>query len=190
MGDGVSIANLYTAWVREPTIETKIELPSAEVGDWHVLHTKSRQEKVVAADLGAMGIAYYLPLVSQVRYYGRRKAKVAMPLFPGYVFLRGSLDQVYEADRTKRIANIIEVNAQEQLDWELRNLHLALSQEAALRPFPFLKKGVRVEVRSGPFRGLQGIIEGRATENRLILQVDMLGRAVSLEIEGALLDPI
>ena len=174
----------------EPETELQIGLPSAELGDWHLLHTKSRQEKVVAADLAAMGIAYYLPLVRQVRYYGRRKAKVALPLFPGYVFLRGSLDQVYAADRTKRVANIITVNAQKQLDWELRNLHLALSKDAALTPFPFLKKGVRVEVRSGPFRGLQGVIEGRAAENRLVLQVDMLGRAVSLEIDGALLDPI
>jgi transcription antitermination factor NusG len=53
-----------------------------------------------------------------------------------------------------------------------------------------LKKGVRVEVRSGPFRGLQGVIEGRASANRLILQVDLLGRAVSLEIDPTLLDPI
>ena len=81
----------------ESEIQLRIELPPADVGDWHVLHTKSRQEKVVAAELGAMGIAYYLPLVRQVRYYGRRKAKVAMPLFPGYLFLRGSLEQVYGA---------------------------------------------------------------------------------------------
>jgi transcription antitermination factor NusG len=176
--------------VSESDIELQIEFPPADVGAWHLLHTKSRQEKVVAADLAAMGIAYYLPLVRQVRYYGRRKVKVAMPLFPGYVFLRGNLDQVYAADRTKRIANIIAVNAQGQLDWELRNLHLALVKDAELTPFPFFKKGVRVEVRSGPFRGLQGVIEGRAAENRLILQVDMLGRAVSLEIDGTLLDPI
>lgn len=181
---------MYHKRVRESDIEIQIELPSPDLGLWHVLHTKSRQEKVVAADLAAMHIAHYLPLVKQVRYYGRRKVKVSMPLFPGYVFLRGSLDQVYAADRTKRIANIISVNAQDQLDWELRNLHMALSKDAQLTPFPFLKKGVRVEVRSGPFRGLQGIIEGRAADNRLILQVDMLGRAVSLEIEGALLDPI
>ena len=176
--------------MKESDIELRIEFPSTAVGEWHVLHTKSRQEKVVAADLAAMGIAHYLPLVRQVRYYGRRKAKVAMPLFPGYVFLRGNLEQVYAADRTKRIANIIAVNAQDQLDWELRNLHLALSKDAELTPFPYLRKGVRVEVRSGPFRGLQGVIEGPAAENRLILQVNLLGRAVSLEIEGALLDPI
>jgi transcription antitermination factor NusG len=47
---------------------------------------------------------------------------------------------------------------------------------------------VRVEVRSGPFQGLQGVVEGRCANGRLVLQVETLGRAVSLEIDGALLD--
>jgi transcription antitermination factor NusG len=49
---------------------------------------------------------------------------------------------------------------------------------------------VRVEVRSGPFRGLQGIIEGRTPKDRMLLQVDILGQAVSVEIDGSLLDVI
>lgn len=165
-------------------------LPDASRGLWHVLHTKSRQEKAVAADLAAMNIGHYLPLIRQVRYHGDRKALVEVPLFPGYVFLRGCMDEAYQADRTKRIANIIRVASQERLDWELRNLHFALSGGATLDPYPYLKKGVRVEVRSGPFRGLQGIIEDRENPERIVLQVDMLGQAVAMEINGALLDPI
>ena len=58
-------------------------------------------------------------------------------------------------------------------------------------PHPFLKAGVRVEVRSGPLRGLQGFVERRTGINRLILlQIEMPGRAVSLEIDPPLLDPI
>ncbi len=170
------------------TDDAAVPFPDAIVGEWHVLHTRSRQEKIVAADLAAMGIAHFLPLVDQVRYYGRRKARVSAPLFPGYVFLRGSIEQAYQADRTKRIANVIRVAAQEALDWELRNLHLALTRQAPLIPYPYLKKGVRVEIRSGPFRGLQGIIEDRTGTDRLILSVDILGRSVSLEIDGALLE--
>lgn len=159
-------------------------------GEWHVLHTKSRQEKALADDLRTRGIACFLPLLSQVRYYGTRKASAEMPLFPGYVFLRGTLDQAYQADRTRRVAQIIRVIDQKQLEWELTNLHLALQAKVPLEPYPYLQKGVRVEVRSGPFRGLQGIIEDRLKDQRLILQIDILGRAVSVEIDGALLEPI
>ena len=161
-----------------------------EVGDWFVLHTRSRQEKILAADLEAMRVGYFLPLVPQVRYYGKRKVMVSLPMFPGYLFVRGSKDEAYVADRTKRVAQIISVTNQVLLDVELRNIHLAVSQQAPLDPYPYLVKGQWVEVRSGPFRGLQGVVEDRLNPTRLLLQVEMLCRSMSLEIDASLLDPI
>lgn len=157
-------------------------------GAWHVLHTRSRQEKALADELAAMGIASYLPLCRQVRFYGRRKIASEIPLFPGYVFLRGTIDQAYLADRTHRVAAILPVNDQHRLQWELTNLQLALSNQTEFTKHPWLAVGVRVEVRSGPFRGLQGIVQSRTRSDRLILQVHMLGCATSVEIDGALLE--
>lgn len=168
--------------------EIVINLPSD--GDWFVLHTRSRQEKVVTADLQAMNVGVYLPLQARVTFQGRRKVRTRVPLFPGYVFLRGTREQAYLADRTKRVANIITVNDQQMIDCQLRNLHMALSQETPLEPYPYLQKGTWVEVTAGPFRGLQGVIEDRLRADRLLLQVDMLGRAMSLEIDPSLLQPL
>jgi len=159
-------------------------------GDWFVLHTRSRQEKIVTADMLAMNVGVFLPLQTQVRYYGRRKVQTRLPMFPGYVFLRGTREQAFLADRTKRIANIIEVADQNTLDEQLQNLHLAISQQAPLDPYPYLYEGVYVEVKAGPFRGLQGVIEQRTGSDRLLLQIDMLGQAMSLEIDPSLLEPI
>ena len=172
------------------TSANSLVFPEASLGDWHVLHTLSRQEKAVAADCAAMKVGCFLPLIRQVRFYGNRKAKVELPLFPGYVFVRGTRDQVFEVDRMKRIASIIKVPDQFQIEQELRQLHLAVIHQAPLEPFPYLKKGIPVEVRSGPFRGLRGIIEDRTKDQRIILQVNILGRAVSLELDGALLEPL
>jgi transcription termination/antitermination protein NusG len=159
-------------------------------GLWHILHTRSRQEKALADDLTALGIPCYLPLVRHVRFHGGRKAIVELPLFPGYLFLRGAAEDAYRADRTKRVAQILKVNDQDQIEWELRNLHLALAQDAPLAAYPALRKGVRVEVTGGPLRGLQGIVEERGNRDRIILQILMLGQAVSVEIEGSLLQVI
>lgn len=152
---------------------------------WFVLYVRSRQEKALADDLSAMGISHYLPLVRQSKYYGKRKMSVELPLFPGYVFVHGSTDEVYLADRTKRVARIITVADQSRIDWELRNIRLALGQNAVLSPYPFLVAGTRVVVQSGPLCGLEGIIEHRGKGERLILQVEMLGQATSVEIDGA-----
>jgi transcription antitermination factor NusG len=159
-------------------------------GSWYLLRTKSRQEKVIASDLYARGVLHFLPLMLAVRYYGNKKAVVELPLFPGYVFLRGSLDDAYALDRAGRIAQIMPIGDQRKVNWELKNIAFALSHEAEVFQYPYLHKGVRVEVRSGPFRGLQGMVEDRLKRDRLILQVDILGRAVSLEVDGALLDVI
>jgi transcription antitermination factor NusG len=164
--------------------------PAEDRGDWIVLHTMSRCEKTLAEELVIQDVPHFLPLQRRVRYYGRRKAIVHEPMFSSYVFLRGSLDDAYSAARTGRIANIIRVANQDQLDWELKNLWMAVTSGATLDPFPALKTGVRVEVTSGPFRGLQGTIENRTRADRLILTVEMLGRAVSMELDGALMDPL
>jgi transcription termination/antitermination protein NusG len=167
-------------------------LPVIEDGvEWRVLHTKPRQEKSLADDLISRGIEHYLPLQLAVHQYGARRQKVELPLFPGYVFLRGTMDEAYFADRTKRVARILRVVDQSQFEWEIRNLRLALEGQATLNPFPRLVRGVRVEVRYGPLRGLQGIVEDRAEHStRLILQIEMLGRAVSLDIDGSMVERI
>ena len=162
------------------------ELP----GKWFLLHTRSRQEKAVSETLSAKSIIHFLALVEVTRDYGGRKTAVQLPLFPGYLFLKGTNDELYEADRTKRIANVISVADQEKIVWELRNLSIALTHTVPLDPYPYLRMGVKVEVRGGPLMGLQGVIESRLKRDRLILQVDVLGQATSLEIDGALLHVI
>ena len=168
-----------------------IDLPAElTTASWYVLHTKSRQEKAVADQLTARQVQHFLPLREHVRLYGKRKAVVAMPLFPSHVFLHGTAEQAYEVDRTKRLVRIIHVDDQRQLEWELQNLRTALESKVTLDPYPYLRKGILAEVKSGPLAGLQGIIEDRPRPDRLLLQIDMLGRALSLEIDGALLEPL
>jgi transcription antitermination factor NusG len=159
-------------------------------GSWFLLRTRSRQEKIVANDCAARGVTHFLPLSSSVRYYGKRKFNVDTPLFPGYVFLRGAAEDAYGADRAGRLAQIIPIVNQERVNQELKNIWAAISGNANLAQHPYLHKGLRVEVRSGPFRGLCGVIEDWSKRNRLILQVEILGRGVSLEVDSALLDPI
>jgi transcription antitermination factor NusG len=183
------MTTLITRFGRDAVRSPRATIP-AETATWTVLQVKSRQEKALAGDLRALDIQHYLPMVRRSQVYAGRRFNVELPLFPGYLFLSGTLDEVYMADRTRRVAKIINVYDQKQLDWELTNLRIALEGSATLDPYPFLKKGVRVEVRSGPFRGLEGLIEDRAGATRLILQIAMLGRAVGLEIDGSQLEVI
>ncbi len=157
---------------------------------WYVVQTKSRQEKALALDLEKRRIHFFLPLVNAVRYYGKRKFRVQIPLFPGYMFLRGTVEQTYACDRTDRVARVIKVEDQARLDEELRQIRTALARDAPLQPCPAMRGGTPVEVTSGPFRGIRGIVDHSVRRDRLILQVDLIGRAALLEIDRSLLRPM
>lgn len=155
---------------------------------WYVLHTRSHQETKVAQMLAAGSAVHFLPLVKEARYRGSQKTIARKPLFTGYVFLKGQKADAYPADRNKRIVQILPVLEQEQLECELLNIYQALQADSTLKPHCYgLNVGARVEVCSGPCKGLQGRVESLGSCSRLILSVRMLGRAVSLEIEGSLL---
>lgn len=157
---------------------------------WHVLHVKSRQEKVLDGALARLGVASYLPLLDELTYHGRRKARVLKPLFPGYLFVWGVREQLFQADRTRRVAGILSVEDQERLEWELSNVNRALAADARLTPHPVLREGMRVRVRSGPLKDLEGLVKRNGRDDLLILQVGMLGSAASLEIARSLLIPL
>lgn len=163
--------------------------PQSEENRWRVLKTKSRQEKAVARTLSSMGIFHFLPLVVSERFHGDRKRQVHLPLFAGYVFLRSDLGGVYQIDRSRRISSIIEVYDQETLHQQLLSMHRAIEGGGKFDPYPYLKHGKMAEIKSGPFRGVRGKIDRQQSKTRLILQVDVLQAAMSIEVDGAMLEP-
>ena len=156
---------------------------------WHVLRTRSRQEKVVARLLRSSSIRHFLPLVRRVRYYGHRSRVVEQPLFTCYLFLHGTVEDTYVATATKRIVEVIAVADQQRITHELQQIQRAVEQGAELAMSAYLHVGRRVRVTAGPFRGIEGLVEDRRKASRLVLQVQVLGRATSVEIDAGLLEP-
>ena len=157
---------------------------------WFVLHTRSRQEKAVAESLSALGIEHFLPTVERRKRYAHRTRIVEFPLFPSYVFMRGGDSARVAAYDTQRVAAVLPVKDQARLEHELNQIRFAIDSGVEVDPYPYLKVGNWVRVRSGPLQGLEGIVEDRREIQRLILQVHVLNRALSLGIDGHLLEPL
>ena len=105
-------------------------LAAPPVGLWYVAHTRSRNEKILAEELGRLGVVHYLPLTQRVTRSptSNRISRSVVPVFPGYLFFNGNEDQRYLALRTNRVAKVLDVPDQRQLISELRNLHFLLAQ--------------------------------------------------------------
>lgn len=170
-----------------PQANGRLRRPSTT--QWYVLQTRSRQEKAVSRALHAAGLEHYLPLVEQVRYHDHRKRVVSKPMFSTYLFLRGSVDSTYFALSTRRVSKVISVGDQARLVHELSQIRRVVDRGGELDLYGYLTRGRHVRVTTGPFRGVEGIVEDRPKPSRLVLQVEALGRATSLEIDASILEP-
>ncbi len=173
-------------------------------GLWWVAHTKSRNEKALAQDLIRKDISYFLPMSWKVHRRRGRTIRSLLPLFSGYLFFCGGENQRIEVLRTNRVANLIEVKDQHKLLDELLQIEQALQTGAALTPHKYIKTGQHCRVIAGPLADLRGIVIGvpkckkgrlgdlAKTKNvvRLVLQINMLGQATSIEIDADMIEII
>src|SRR5208282_417281 len=60
---------------------------------WCALYTRHQHEKTVAGMLSVKGFEVFLPLYDSVRRWKDRKKMLSLPLFPGYVFVRGGVNR-------------------------------------------------------------------------------------------------
>ena len=56
-------------------------------------------------------------------------------------------------------------------------------------PCPLIKEGDKVEVVSGPLQGVVGHLVRKGTHARLVLAVDLIGQAVSVQVDAADVKP-
>lgn len=157
-------------------------------GQWWVAHTKSRNEKALAKELAGRDISYFLPMSWKVSRTRGRKIRSLLPIFPSYLFFCGTEINRLDVLRTNRTANIIEVNDQSQFVRELLSIEQVLAAGAALAPHKYVQKGQICRVISGPLEGMKGFaIEIKGT-TRLVLQIDMLGQAASVEVDTEMIE--
>ncbi len=159
-------------------------------GQWWVAHTKSRNEKALANDLVYKGVSYFLPMNWKVRKIRGRTIRSLLPIFGGYLFFCGEEKQRLEVLKTNRAANLIEVKDQKRLVEELSQIDKALSAGANLSQHDYIKAGQRIRVIGGALAGLAGIVVKTRNATRLVLQIDMLGQAASVEIDTDMIEPI
>ena len=186
-GGRVVAESAATEIVRPSEIGEARSTIDAFEGRWFVLHTRARQEKAVAEDLGRLNIRHFLPLVRYRRIHGGRVRPVSIPLFPGYVFMCGRDEDRVAALRTHRVANILSVADQERLKADLRQIQRVVESNEPVDLFPRLRKGTRCRVIRGTLSGIEGVVLRRRGPWRVYVGVDFVGQSAELEIDPSFL---
>lgn len=158
---------------------------------WYVVHTRHQHEKVVAEILTNRGLEVFLPLYSALHRWADRTKRVSLPLFPCYVFLRGGLADRLEIVKTPGVHGIVTTAGRPGVvpEHEIMGIRLAVENFLEVEPYPYLNVGDRVRIKSGPLSGIEGILIRKPDHLKIVLSVEMLGRSVAVEVDGAIVEP-
>jgi transcriptional antiterminator NusG len=156
--------------------------------NWFAIWTRSRHEQVVREQLEKKHIDAFLPTIAKWSRWKDRKKKIDWPLFPGYCFARFNPDNALAILKCSGVVSIVSFEGKPAgiPDYELDSIRLLVSSDLQFDPCPMIKEGMLVEVVHGPLRGVIGrLMRKDAARARLVLSVDLIGQAVSVEVDAA-----
>ena len=160
---------------------------------WFAIWTRSRHEKIVRDQLEKKSdVDVFLPTIGKWSRWKDRKKKIDWPLFPGYVFARFVADERVGILKVDGVVQIISNNGMLSAipDEEIDSIRTLVESELAYDPVPLIKEGDMVKVTSGPLKGVIGrLITKKGVQARLVLSVDLIGQAVSVEVDAADVKP-
>ncbi|HEY6446928.1 MAG TPA: UpxY family transcription antiterminator [Acidobacteriaceae bacterium] len=174
------------------TARMENETASSTVQPWWALYTRHQHEKTVADMLSAKGFEVFLPLYESLRRWKDRRKVLSLPLFPGYVFVRGGYERRIDVVSTPGVFSILSHGdrfatiPQQEIDGVRKTVEGRLRVE----PHPFLKCGERVRVTRGTLQGVEGILTRKKNMFRLVLSVEMLAQSVGVEIDASDVEPV
>ena len=154
---------------------------------WFAIWTRSRHEQIVREQLERKGYEAFLPTITRWSRWKDRKKKIDWPLFPGYCFVRFDGADRLGILKCAGVVNIVSFDGDiapipEQ---EIDGIRRLVQSDLQYDPCPLIHEGTLVEVVHGPLTGVVGRLLRKGAHARLMLSVDLIGQAVSVEVDAA-----
>jgi transcription antitermination factor NusG len=159
---------------------------------WYAVHTRHQHEKLVAQALANKGYEVFLPLYTEVRQWRDRTKRLELPLFSCYVFLRGDMDRRLAIVTTPGVHGMVATGGRLSgiPEEEIQAVRSVIENRVNVEPYPFLKCGDLVRVKSGALRGLEGFLVRKKGLTRLIVSVSLLERSVAAEVDASTVERV
>jgi transcriptional antiterminator RfaH len=159
---------------------------------WCAVHTRYQQEMQVDRLLKMKGFDTFLPMLGSIHQWKDRKKEIMEALFPGYLFLANIGEQKLPVLTTPGVCSIVSVAGLPAAipNTEIESIRRALASPYRVERHPYLHEGDCVAVQEGPLAGVRGIFVRKGKAARLVLSVEMLGRAAAVEIEESFIVPL
>jgi transcriptional antiterminator RfaH len=157
---------------------------------WYVIHTKPRQEQRALDNLAQQGYVCYLPMLATEKLRRGALKVVQEPLFARYLFIQ--LDSCNSGKSWAPIRSTLGVSRlvsfgtePAKVDARLIEALQANNRSLCEEPQRLFKPGDPVQIKDGAFAGLQAIYQMPNGENRAMVLIEILTKAVKLTLSPA-----
>lgn len=159
--------------------------PFHEYCQWHAVRTRPRWEKIVAQGVASKGYEGFLPLYRKRSQWSDRVKQIDLPLFPGYVFVRGNYSGRPRVITTPGVIGVLSFGGVPAIitDDEMENIKAVTGSGLHAEPWPYLHEGQRVRINAGALTGTEGILIRNKSDCRVVLSVEALFRSIAVEID-------
>jgi transcription antitermination factor NusG len=154
---------------------------------WYALWTRSRHERLVYQELATRHVEAFLPTVTRWSAWKDRRKKIDWPLFPGYCFARFEAEARFTVLNCAGVATIVSFNGEPAAvpDQDIENIRRLIVSELRYDPCPLIREGTLVEVIRGPLLGVVGRLVRKGSHAHLMLSVEMVNGAVSVQVDAS-----
>ncbi len=159
------------------------------MGNWYLIHTKIRQERVALENLERQGFECFLPRINVEKLRRGILLQVQEPLFPRYMFIR--LGTGLESQSWSPIRSTIGVSRLVTFGQTPARVDDALvsvlrdkneSTEVQRRHF---EPGEQVVVANGPFAGVEAVYQMSDADGRVMVLLNLMSKQVKMTIPPA-----
>jgi transcription antitermination factor NusG len=159
---------------------------------WYAIHTRSRHEKVVRDQFAAKQIDHLLPLHHKRSKWKDRIKMVEVPLFGGYIFAHFALIEKLQVLQTVGVVRVVGINgmAEPIPEEQIETIRKMVNHDLPYDPYPYLQEGMLVRVVRGPLQGAEGILVEKKKNYRFVISIDLIQKAVAVDIDSADVEPV
>jgi transcription termination/antitermination protein NusG len=154
---------------------------------WYALWTRSRHERLVCSELTTREVEAFLPTITRWSIWKDRRKRIDWPLFPGYCFARFDADSRFRVLNCAGVATIVSFNGEPAAipDREIDDIRRLVTSDLRYDPCPLIREGTLVEVVRGPLLGIKGRLVRKGPHAHLLLSVETVNQAVSVQVDAS-----
>jgi len=148
--------------------------------NWYVLYTHSRCEFKVEEALKTKGVSVYLPVTKTLKKWSDRKKEITSPLFACYVFIYATERERLISLKNKQVTRCLTDAGRPAIipNWQMENLKKMITVSPSISVIEGLSLGEEIKIRSGPLKGVEGILLNNENKKRLAISIKLLNRTV------------